>query len=1386
MIISKSTSLSVFVLAMLLTAMFVSLLSIFSMPDYLLGGENIYVLTSTNDKNPIRSNLDIGIAYGLENMSYVEAVSPEIFVFTTINNNPVTVRGVIFKKFMNLENGKILKGHIPYEPAEAMIGCDASKKLNIGLNKSITLIGSFKPSIVVVKITGIYKTDSPADDEILVSLDTARKLAGISPGKVSVIRVKTTDVSKIEKMMNPEYPKFTATLNATTQVYFDEKFNVSVNIKNLGVVSGKCNYTIKFQNQTYSGVKIVEKNISFNVSFTAHFTGKYNITIDVYNDIFYYTCYTQISVMQLPVLVSGPSYTIVNNPTIYILKTINSENISGGIVNIRGPGMNKTFEYRGLINITFPETGLYRISYNNTGYATKTVWIHVYRKGNISNVLTIYPRPVGGIIYATALQKIYLNTSLTNPKIFYILNDNVRQNYSGPINISMYEMGNYEFEVFIIHNDTLYKKDFLLHIVTNTTPNVKPWIENGSRIIYSEYVNFTVYDGLPLEKISYSINNGTPKYISVNQSFSKNIFNYSYNLTLQVNSTKFFIKINVLDAGNSYKKFVFDYIVTIPNDIFPPEIDAHNVTIWGGNYTLVRAYDNLRVSNISVSVFGKTFNSSYPYIRIPSVFIHNYSAYFVPPGTYRAVVTAYDVNGNRNTSTFFITINNSAEKNPPIILGPKYINLSASPSYKISAFDNTQVILMQCYEGTTLIKTVYSSSIYINASDLTNGVHHLAIVAEDINHNFAFYYLTAVKNYTDTQKPSAYLKYTTVWSGNNTEVDATDNVGIANITVYAFGRYFYATNNSSYVRVPTSFRNNDSVYFVPPGNYTITVWVRDYAGNLNMTNLTLTINNSGEKNPPVIIEPYETYYYSQSSIFIRAYDNVGIKNMSAYYDHKEIAYSNTSFLYIPCHSLPAGYVSLKVVAFDVNGNNASITFSAFIIDNTPPEIDAHNVTIWGGNYTLVRAYDNLRVSNISVSVFGKTFNSSYPYIRIPSVFIHNYSAYFVPPGTYRAVVTAYDVNGNRNTSTFFITINNSAEKNPPIILGPKYTALSVTKNATFYAFDNVRVVKMALIENDNTLITVNSSMLRVHYHSLPPGWHNVTIVSWDANGNIAYFNTTIRIIPNREVVVQASLMESVITTRESAVLYIRIINEGIACEYNLTIDIDGEEYYTEIMHLNDYEIKDLYVNLPELSAGTHTISLENITLKLKVTKEIVEKLPIDLVLKYAKNLKITESQNVIYKGFQISEGNFILTMGSVFTVTSILVFLGIYSSALKGLKENTIGVLRAIGASNKQVFRFLMKDFGKYIVPAMGAGIASGVAITFIINELGLLTAFGHKLIIRVSPLYLLIIFVLLTVFFSLTFMLVFKISTTRKVVHMMGRNTNLREVSLEEVLNEK
>lgn len=127
---------------------------------------------------------------------WAQLVSPEILAPGTIGGEPVLVRGANPQTFVLMEGGVWVQTSTVMD-RWAFLGEGLASRLGLAPAASVTLVGAALPRIAFEQITGVYRTETTANDELVVDLPTARSLTGLGPAFYHSIRVKTSNAAPL-------------------------------------------------------------------------------------------------------------------------------------------------------------------------------------------------------------------------------------------------------------------------------------------------------------------------------------------------------------------------------------------------------------------------------------------------------------------------------------------------------------------------------------------------------------------------------------------------------------------------------------------------------------------------------------------------------------------------------------------------------------------------------------------------------------------------------------------------------------------------------------------------------------------------------------------------------------------------------------------------------------------------------------------------------------------------------------------------------------------------------------------------------------------------------------------------------------------------------------
>ena len=200
-LLKKKNILGLILCTLVLSASIPLLLGIEATPRSVFGGD--MVALSQVDST---QGLDATLVDELKAQPNVDAASAEISCFSVINNFPVIVRGVNLDDFMEIENSTLIRGQVEDQSNFAVIGKKLAENIGMDIGDRFLLTGSSSPAMFQMEIDAVYEGHY-SEDEMLVPLDYARKMAGLGGNSVLFIRVRTTNqTALVEELEESEAP----------------------------------------------------------------------------------------------------------------------------------------------------------------------------------------------------------------------------------------------------------------------------------------------------------------------------------------------------------------------------------------------------------------------------------------------------------------------------------------------------------------------------------------------------------------------------------------------------------------------------------------------------------------------------------------------------------------------------------------------------------------------------------------------------------------------------------------------------------------------------------------------------------------------------------------------------------------------------------------------------------------------------------------------------------------------------------------------------------------------------------------------------------------------------------------------------------------------------
>src|SRR5438445_533227 len=146
-------------------------------------------------------SINVSLASNITASGWAKTVSPEILGLTTLAGNPVVVRAVDPDAFLRLENATHLSGAMAGSEF-ALAGEHLALRFGLATGDTVTVAGAYVPRIAFLRITGTFRTESAANDELLVDFGMGRFLTGLGPLNYHSIRVRTPNPAALLRFLD--------------------------------------------------------------------------------------------------------------------------------------------------------------------------------------------------------------------------------------------------------------------------------------------------------------------------------------------------------------------------------------------------------------------------------------------------------------------------------------------------------------------------------------------------------------------------------------------------------------------------------------------------------------------------------------------------------------------------------------------------------------------------------------------------------------------------------------------------------------------------------------------------------------------------------------------------------------------------------------------------------------------------------------------------------------------------------------------------------------------------------------------------------------------------------------------------------------------------------
>jgi len=147
------------------------------------GGQTV---TEPGAVHPVASTVPAAYADVLRSSG--TAASGELLAFSVVDGEAFLTRGAEWAAFASVSDVALVAGRAPEGRPEAVVGADLADRLDVAPGDTVTLGGSTHPAVTRVTVVGVFAGPGAVDDQMVVSLPTARRLTGKGPGSVQFVR----------------------------------------------------------------------------------------------------------------------------------------------------------------------------------------------------------------------------------------------------------------------------------------------------------------------------------------------------------------------------------------------------------------------------------------------------------------------------------------------------------------------------------------------------------------------------------------------------------------------------------------------------------------------------------------------------------------------------------------------------------------------------------------------------------------------------------------------------------------------------------------------------------------------------------------------------------------------------------------------------------------------------------------------------------------------------------------------------------------------------------------------------------------------------------------------------------------------------------------------
>ncbi len=539
-------------------------------------------------------------------------------------------------------------------------------------------------------------------------------------------------------------------------------------------------------------------------------------------------------------------------------------------------------------------------------------------------------------------------------------------------------------------------------------------------------------------------------------------------------------------------------------------------------------------------------------------------------GDYIMKAVAVDNAGNVSEAARTITV--IADERLPYVYigGSSRIIIGNSTDLKITAYDNetklTELLLTVQLEGEDEIteifdlnsskETIERETIY-TFTPQTTGKYVFTATATDREGNVNTYTFTE-NVVADTIGPNINIELSKyeILAGDSIDVSVavTDDVAVADVRFFIDDVETELTEDNTfhYVSDDENIDNNGKKRIV------FKVIATDTSGNERSGSKTLLVETEDTVLPNVNISAGSRYEYQSENAYmtVTASDNIGVESLKVIVNGEPAELDENGRYYFDTSEITEYFV--EATAVDTSGNERKAEKTIAVSDTRKPDIrftpDKSGYDTNDSPVISVEVSDNYQLDTVTASIDGKeinTDNGSFTYT------IEN-----APAGSYVITVTAADIFGNTQTSSYTVRVRDTIVPEITAFVNKETFAKGEVPEITCEYSDNVAVTRIVADMNGISLEVDTESGKVIMPETIDAGDKTVTIKAYDAAYNVSepavvsFFMSSSEDI-EAPVIEEISVVPDIIRAGNDVTVTIKASdNSG---EVNLTVLKDGSE-----------------------------------------------------------------------------------------------------------------------------------------------------------------------------------------------------------------------------------